>query len=150
MDDSGAPGTADPSDLALADAAIDAAAGAPLGQGLAGRAVAEVNPLIAELIRTLRSERAAPELLPFDPHVPYLLQEVAAQRAYLDGANRATLADEACVADLYESDLNRLRFCLATYLRIRLAKVRAVCEAGLESACGGCRPPGRAVRGAAV
>lgn len=109
------------------EAAIEDAAGARTdgagGHGGSGGALA--NPLVGDLLRALRNEKAAPDLLPFQGDLVGTLSDMlAAQRAVLDSTPRSRLAAFDTVAALYEADVARLRYLLALYLRTRLAKVR--------------------------
>jgi hypothetical protein len=118
------------------EAAIEDAAGARAAGGAHGGAGGLANPLVADLLRALRNEKAAPDLLPFQTDlVATFTSMLVEQRRGLDETPKSALARFDTVAALYEADVARLRYLLAVYLRTRLAKVR-------EAGAGGARRGG--------
>lgn len=100
--------------LAQAEQDIDAVAAA---NAAPGQAAAVPNPTFYALITALRNERAAPELLPFeDAVVGQLTYQIQVQKKALDSTSKLALAHNAAVADLYELDLARTRYLVASYL----------------------------------
>jgi hypothetical protein len=83
-------------------------------------ASSEVNPAIDDLIRAWCNEKAAPELLPYNGElVAAFLSNVQLQQAELASGRR-----DVFIAGLYQLDIDRVKFVLASYLRARLAKVQ--------------------------
>ena len=80
----------------------------------------EVNPEIESLIRAWCNEKASPDLLPYQGDlVDLFLSNVKAQQEHLAGEKR-----DVFEAGLYQLDIDRVKFVLASYLRARLAKVQ--------------------------
>jgi hypothetical protein len=84
------------------------------------RASSEVNPAIEDLIRAWCNEKASPELLPYQGDlVEQFMSNVSMQQAELASGKR-----DVFTAGLYQLDIDRVKFVLASYLRARLAKVQ--------------------------
>lgn len=127
--------------LRAGEEAIEQAAGAA---GLdAARGV--TNDMVADLMRALNNEKAAPDLLPYEGQlVAVLLSLLVDQQRHLDQLPVPQRAADDCVASLYEMDVARLRGMLAGYHRIRAVKVTSD---GGRRAVGGLPPGGRSLCG---
>ncbi len=84
----------------------------------------EENPAVEALIRAWCNEKSSPELLPYeaaliDAPEDGLLPLVEAQQQALAGARRDVYS-----RGLYQLDIDRIKFVLASYLRTRLGKVQ--------------------------
>ena len=83
-------------------------------------AATEVNPAIEEVIRAWCNEKASPELLPYRADlVDSLMAFVSEQQTHL-----ATSKRDVFTQGLYQLDIDRVKFVLASYLRARLSKVQ--------------------------
>lgn len=84
-----------------------------------------INTVLSQLRQAWINERVAPELLPFETAAyEHVRGQLESQRKALDarGADREGTA--AAFKHLYEMDLDRLRYLLAAYTRVRLAKIQ--------------------------
>jgi len=122
---------------AIVDQAVDAleSAAAASSSGFSNSA-STPNPQFFALLAALRNERAAPDILPHETAmVDELSHQLAQQKGALDQASKLDLAKNAAVADLYEADLSRVRYFLASYLRARLTKVRGAARLSATRSC---------------
>jgi hypothetical protein len=96
--------------------------------GLGSSAEVEVsseNPSIQDIIRAWCNEKSAPELLPFKAELVQGLQgDIAQQQQELDTPGGGSVPRDAFTQGLYQLDIDRIKFVLASYLRTRLGKVR--------------------------
>lgn len=78
-----------------------------------------VNPGIEELTRAWCNEKCAPELLPYNRLVDELLEQTTVQQA-----NLVAMRPDVYIRGLYQLDIDRVRFVVASYLRARLGKIQ--------------------------
>jgi hypothetical protein len=98
------------------------------GAGAVPLAVGDDAPVALPLHQRLQAawlnEKAAPELLPFESDVvAQLIEAVQRQRQEVDDTRTRT-ADAAFAANLYDMELERIKYLLRGYLRTRLTKAR--------------------------
>ena len=81
--------------------------------------MSSINPKIAILRAAWVNEKCAPDILQYAPEAHELAQAVIEQQRQVDLLN-----DESSPAiSLYQQDIERVRFLLASYARVRLRKV---------------------------
>lgn len=87
---------------------------------------------IARLHAALQSERACPELLPFQKELVEELSELLTnQQSIVDDVkhNNPGVNESLFSASLYQMEIERVRYALSAYLRTRLHKVvRSFCR----------------------
>jgi GINS complex subunit 4 len=91
-----------------------------LGRSDVRAAGSEVNPKIEELLRAWCNEKASPELLPYQGELVDSFMGVVREQQKALGGEKV----DVFTAGLYQLDIDRVKFVLASYLRARLAKVQ--------------------------
>jgi hypothetical protein len=102
----------------------------------AGGLARNMNPAVAELRAALVNEKCAPELLPRAAVADELATLLANQQQLVDemaakgGGGGGGGAGAGVALSLYQQDIERVRFLVASYARVRLRKVRLLPRTG--------------------
>jgi uncharacterized protein YecA (UPF0149 family) len=82
----------------------------------------ETNTDVAQLRKAWESESVCPEVLPFERELVEVITElVSNQEDVLEDIEQTS--DQAFSANLYQMEIERIKFSLAKYLRTRLLKI---------------------------
>ncbi|RKP39485.1 hypothetical protein BJ085DRAFT_15087 [Dimargaris cristalligena] len=81
------------------------------------------NEDVKKLTRTWLNEKQAPDLLPYQDQLVGDLTEMVQNQLQLVDALQEESAGQAFIAMLYQSELERIKFVIRSYLKVRLQKI---------------------------
>jgi GINS complex subunit 4 len=84
----------------------------------------QLNERVVALIQHVRNEKAAPEILPF-AHASFNAVSMALEQQKEAISVTPESANERFHLSLYEMEVERIEYLLASYIRVRLAKIQA-------------------------